>query len=196
MGGLNKLVHVQRERKKGCEGIRANNNIGSTHDRRAFDDAGERDEHVDDGPRLKIRVAVADHHRGSIDVPLLDRSALSTAGCQDGRSVEAGVGAVRIERDVDGGDVIGGDPDGAGRRENGREQTTGDDANIDAGRLQRRNGLSRVGNETNRTRGSRSASCSLPVTAPASPFLPWNPNRVAMIIGRPRSRARAAQSAF
>ena len=48
----------------------------------------------------------------------------------------------------------------------------------------------------NRTRGSRSASVSLPVTAFASPFLPWKPNRVARIIGRVRSRAIAAQIAF
>ena len=47
-----------------------------------------------------------------------------------------------------------------------------------------------------RTRGSRSGSVSLPVTALARPFLPWKPKRVARIIGRVRSRARAAQSAF
>jgi hypothetical protein len=55
---------------------------------------------------------------------------------------------------------------------------------------------SAIGNEMNRTRGSRSASVSEPVTAFASPFLPWNPNRVARIIGRVRSRAIAAQIAF
>src|SRR5207247_349359 len=47
-------------------------------------------------------------------------------------------------------------------------------------------------NEMKRTRGSRSRSVSLPVTAPASPFLPGKPNRVATTMSRLRSRASDA----
>src|SRR5207249_1762671 len=57
-------------------------------------------------------------------------------------------------------------------------------------------GATAIGKLMKRTRGSRSWSVSQPVTAPASPFLPWKPNRVARMTSRAWSRARAAQSAF
>ena len=55
---------------------------------------------------------------------------------------------------------------------------------------------SSFGNEMKRTRGSRFLSRSLPVTASASPFLPWNPSRVARMRSRAGSTASEAQSAF
>src|SRR5438105_8680758 len=44
-----------------------------------------------------------------------------------------------------------------------------------------------------RSRGSRSRSFSLPVTAPASPFFPWKPKRVARIMGRVRSEEHTSE---
>ena len=55
---------------------------------------------------------------------------------------------------------------------------------------------SSIGNARKRTRASRSGSSSDPVTALASPFLPWNPRRVDKIMSRPGVNRMAAHRDF
>ena len=50
------------------------------YDSGAFHHSGKRHEHVDDWPRLEVCTPVTDHHRGSVNVPLLDGQSLAAAG--------------------------------------------------------------------------------------------------------------------
>ena len=75
----NKLVHVQHKWKEGRQGIRAYDDVSRLYDGRPFHDPREGDEEIDHWSRLEVRASIADHHGRTLDVPALDRPALSAS---------------------------------------------------------------------------------------------------------------------